>query len=193
MSPTELLELHLLDWLGVLSMAVQAVARMTGKAEIAAHNFFLLDKDLGVLLLRRGKILIQEEHHLLKIQDRKWDLGRGASLFEVRMHGLGITRLVVVGVRPLGCMPLVKTLMEICCWDAVNNPKKYGLAETSEGCCGTGTVEYGDTCKGMSTCADASKYVFWDAVHPTEKMNPSMNRNLRKIILSPTFIMKLSN
>ncbi|OMO65238.1 Lipase, GDSL [Corchorus olitorius] len=28
-----------------------------------------------------------------------------------RMHSLGITRLVVVGVPPLGCMPLVKTLM----------------------------------------------------------------------------------
>ncbi|XWS12568.1 hypothetical protein CRYUN_Cryun37aG0101100 [Craigia yunnanensis] len=126
------------------------------------------------------------------------------------MHSLGITRLVVVGVPPLGCMPLVKTLMnqETCVekynnfsssfnsnikvklttsrttlgmkigyvdaygiiQDAVNNPKKYGLIETSKGCCGSGTVEYGDTCKGMSTCADASKYVFWDSVHPTEKM-----------------------
>ncbi|KAE8659683.1 GDSL esterase/lipase [Hibiscus syriacus] len=54
--------------------------------------------------------------------------------------------------------------------DAVNNPEKHGLIETSKGCCGTGTVEYGDTCKGMSTCADASKYIFWDAVHPTERM-----------------------
>ncbi|OMO76347.1 Lipase, GDSL [Corchorus capsularis] len=127
-----------------------------------------------------------------------------------RMHSLGITRLVVVGVPPLGCMPLVKTLMneETCVekyntlsssfnskiqqklaalrttlgmkigyvdaygiiQDAVNNPKKYGLTETSKGCCGSGLVEYGDTCRGLSTCPDASKYVFWDAVHPTEKM-----------------------
>ncbi|KAL4279493.1 hypothetical protein GQ457_03G036550 [Hibiscus cannabinus] len=126
------------------------------------------------------------------------------------MHSLGITRLVVVGVPALGCMPLVKTLMnqETCVekynnfsssfntklnvkldiarktlgmkigyvdaygifQDAVNNPKKHGLIETAKGCCGTGTVEYGDTCKGMSTCGDASKYVFWDAVHPTERM-----------------------
>ncbi|EOY28110.1 hypothetical protein QUC31_012843 [Theobroma cacao] len=126
------------------------------------------------------------------------------------MHSLGITRLVVVGVPPLGCMPLVKTLMnrDTCVenynnfsasfnskikaklatlrttlgmkigyvdaygiiQDAVNNPKKYGLIEISKGCCGSGTVEYGDSCKGLSTCADASKYVFWDAVHPTEKM-----------------------
>jgi len=45
-----------------------------------------------------------------------------------------------------------------------------GLVETSKGCCGSGTIEYGDTCKGMTTCADPSKYAFWDAVHPTEKM-----------------------
>ncbi|TYH45819.1 hypothetical protein ES332_D11G292800v1 [Gossypium tomentosum] len=32
--------------LGVLSMAVQAVVRMTGNAETAALNFFLLDKDV---------------------------------------------------------------------------------------------------------------------------------------------------
>ncbi|TYH77169.1 hypothetical protein ES332_D04G134200v1 [Gossypium tomentosum] len=32
--------------LGVLSMAVQAVVRMTGNAETAAQNFFLLDKDV---------------------------------------------------------------------------------------------------------------------------------------------------
>lgn len=45
-----------------------------------------------------------------------------------------------------------------------------GLVETSKGCVGTGTIEYGNSCKGMTTCADASKYAFWDAVHPTEKM-----------------------
>ncbi|KAG4133912.1 hypothetical protein ERO13_D08G120600v2 [Gossypium hirsutum] len=32
--------------LGVLSMAVQAVVRMTGNADTAAQNFFLLDKDV---------------------------------------------------------------------------------------------------------------------------------------------------
>lgn len=45
-----------------------------------------------------------------------------------------------------------------------------GFSETSKGCCGSGTTEYGDTCKGMDTCGDESKYVFWDAVHPTQKM-----------------------
>ena len=45
-----------------------------------------------------------------------------------------------------------------------------GFEETSKGCCGSGTIEYGDTCRGLSTCADPTKYVFWDAVHPTQKM-----------------------
>ena len=48
--------------------------------------------------------------------------------------------------------------------------KLAGFKETSKGCCGSGLVEYGDTCRGMSTCADPTEYVFWDAVHPTEKM-----------------------
>lgn len=48
--------------------------------------------------------------------------------------------------------------------------KIAGFTETAKGCCGTGTVEFGDTCRGLTTCADAGKYVFWDAVHPTQKM-----------------------
>ncbi|KAL5772312.1 hypothetical protein ACOSP7_011915 [Xanthoceras sorbifolium] len=126
------------------------------------------------------------------------------------LYKLGARRLVVVGVPPLGCMPLVKTLMNqktcvesynelafsfnakikdklvimkktiglktgyLDCYniiqDAVIHPLKYGLTETTKGCCATGIIEYGDTCKDMSTCDDASKYVFWDAVHPTQKM-----------------------
>ena len=45
-----------------------------------------------------------------------------------------------------------------------------GFVEASKGCCGTGEVEYGDSCRGMNTCSDPNKYVFWDAVHPTQKM-----------------------
>ncbi|KAI4296852.1 hypothetical protein L6164_036772 [Bauhinia variegata] len=126
------------------------------------------------------------------------------------MYRLGARRIVIVGVPPLGCIPLTRTLMsQKDCVESLNrvaysfnakqqqkltklkaklglmtayldvygiirravaDPKAYGFEEVSKGCCGTGTVEYGDSCKGMSTCSDPTKYVFWDAVHPTEKM-----------------------
>ncbi|XP_050209214.1 GDSL esterase/lipase At2g40250-like [Mercurialis annua] len=52
--------------------------------------------------------------------------------------------------------------------DLINNPAKYGFEETLKGCCGTGLFEFGPTCTPTTpTCPDASKYVFWDAVHPS--------------------------
>lgn len=158
------------------------------------------------------------------------------------MHRLGIRRLVVVGVPPLGCMPVVRTItnqITTCSTtfnraayafnakiklklaameanlglltsfvdayaivqDAVDNPTAYGtqtilnfcvpfqflyglklegvcvfgnvgtgLRETAKGCCGTGLVEFGETCKGSTTCSDPQSYVFWDAVHPSQNM-----------------------
>ncbi|XAR66531.1 Triacylglycerol lipase [Bertholletia excelsa] len=128
------------------------------------------------------------------------------------MHHMGARRVAVVGIPPLGCIPVVKAVkgesMAKCIEEynkvalsynsnvqdklaslnaslpiriafidiyfviarAINNPKRYGFIETSKGCCGSGMIEAGDTCKGMSSCADPTKYVFWDAVHPTEHM-----------------------
>ncbi|XP_031485337.1 GDSL esterase/lipase At5g45950 [Nymphaea colorata] len=128
------------------------------------------------------------------------------------MHALGATRFVVVGVPPLGCMPLVQALhgKNECVaeinqvvvkfnnkirqkldtanlWlgaqatttyvdaysvllNAIAQPAKYGFSVSTKGCCGSGVIEFGDTCKGQSTCSDPSKYVFWDAVHPSERM-----------------------
>ncbi|CAN0853232.1 GDSL esterase/lipase At5g45950, partial [Linum grandiflorum] len=144
------------------------------------------------------------------------------------MHRLGLRRLVVVGVPPLGCMPLVKTLNgqdDTCvasynqvsaafnakvksnlallrrtlgikdayvdCYgvieDAVKDPKSYGFVEVKKGCCGTGSIEYGDTCKGLSTCEDASKYAFWDAVHPTQRMYELIADEAVKSLLTTMF------
>ncbi|KAM5556727.1 GDSL esterase/lipase [Rosa sericea] len=53
--------------------------------------------------------------------------------------------------------------------DMFNNPDKYGFVQIHEGCCGTGMFELGPLCTELSrTCPDASKYLFWDAVHLTE-------------------------
>ncbi|KAL6987753.1 hypothetical protein U1Q18_013501 [Sarracenia purpurea var. burkii] len=45
-----------------------------------------------------------------------------------------------------------------------------GFTEVNKGCCGTGLYEIGTACNETSTvCLDSSKYVFWDAAHPSEK------------------------
>ncbi|KAK1312877.1 GDSL esterase/lipase APG [Acorus calamus] len=54
--------------------------------------------------------------------------------------------------------------------DLVNHPSNYGFFE---GCCGMGIVETAVLCNPDSpgTCKNASGYVFWDSVHPTEAAN----------------------
>ncbi|XP_068653951.1 GDSL esterase/lipase At2g30220-like [Aristolochia californica] len=54
--------------------------------------------------------------------------------------------------------------------DMFNNPSKYGFEETTRGCCGTGYMEMGPSCtlSLSSPCSDPSKFMFWDAVHPSQ-------------------------
>ncbi|CAI9292772.1 unnamed protein product [Lactuca saligna] len=54
--------------------------------------------------------------------------------------------------------------------NTLQNPSKYGFTETEKGCCGDGLTEFGTSLKGLSTCANHSKYIYWDAVHFTEEM-----------------------
>ncbi|XP_031485314.1 GDSL esterase/lipase At5g45960-like [Nymphaea colorata] len=54
--------------------------------------------------------------------------------------------------------------------DAIKNPNKYGFKQTNVGCCGTGLLEFGLLCNPNTlVCADPSTYVFWDAIHPTQR------------------------
>ncbi|XP_062119472.1 GDSL esterase/lipase EXL3-like [Humulus lupulus] len=54
--------------------------------------------------------------------------------------------------------------------DVIQNPTRYGFTISKKGCCGTGLIEAALTCNPFdTTCVDATKYVFWDAYHPTEK------------------------
>ncbi|GAV85326.1 Lipase_GDSL domain-containing protein [Cephalotus follicularis] len=54
----------------------------------------------------------------------------------------------------------------------IKNPARYGFEVVNKGCCGTGNIEVSLLCNRLEdaiTCTDASKYIFWDSFHPTEK------------------------
>lgn len=58
--------------------------------------------------------------------------------------------------------------------DLATNPQAQGFTEARRGCCGTGTVETTVLLcnpKSVGTCPNATSYVFWDAVHPSEAAN----------------------
>ncbi|KAF3450665.1 hypothetical protein FNV43_RR06754 [Rhamnella rubrinervis] len=64
-------------------------------------------------------------------------------------------------------------------YDVVNSPSKYGFVEARRGCCGIrkkgNIVEKSSVlckpAKSKGTCSNATQYVFWDSVHPSEAAN----------------------
>ncbi|XP_021908078.1 GDSL esterase/lipase EXL3-like isoform X2 [Carica papaya] len=51
----------------------------------------------------------------------------------------------------------------------IKNPAQY---VANRGCCGTGNIEVSILCNSLDdskSCPDASKYIFWDSYHPSEK------------------------
>ncbi|XP_072983431.1 GDSL esterase/lipase APG-like [Typha latifolia] len=60
-------------------------------------------------------------------------------------------------------------------YDLATAPTKHGFVEARRDCCGTGTVETRYAiCKANElngTCRNATGYVFWDGVHPSEAAN----------------------
>ncbi|XP_052202722.1 GDSL esterase/lipase At1g33811 [Diospyros lotus] len=56
--------------------------------------------------------------------------------------------------------------------DVVLNGKSYGFEVVDKGCCGVGKNNGQITCLPLqSPCDDRTKYLFWDAFHPTEAAN----------------------
>ncbi|KAK8581190.1 hypothetical protein V6N13_144230 [Hibiscus sabdariffa] len=59
-------------------------------------------------------------------------------------------------------------------YDIIKSPSNYGFVEATKGCCGTGTVETTEfLCNPHTpgTCSNATQYVFWDSVHPSQAAN----------------------
>ncbi|KAL5993295.1 hypothetical protein ACLOJK_014219 [Asimina triloba] len=56
--------------------------------------------------------------------------------------------------------------------DLAQNADSYGFEVVDEGCCGVGRNNGQITCLPLQPpCDDRSKYIFWDAFHPTEAAN----------------------
>ncbi|XP_057840656.1 GDSL esterase/lipase At2g42990 [Cryptomeria japonica] len=137
------------------------------------------------------------------------------TLYIKELYNLGATRIAVINVPPLGCLPIERTsgsfLNKGACDEKINqassrfnsglnaaiaglkptfptlriasldyhnlisefiaNPSKYGLEVIAKACCGTGTFEVLFLCNELSplTCPNASKYLFFDSVHLTQK------------------------
>lgn len=64
-----------------------------------------------------------------------------------------------------------------------------GFEVAERACCSTGFYEMSYLCNRGNpfTCADASKFVFWDSFHPTEKTNKIISDYLLKTVLFPAF------
>ncbi|KAM0032008.1 putative triacylglycerol lipase [Helianthus debilis subsp. tardiflorus] len=59
-------------------------------------------------------------------------------------------------------------------YDLVKDPASHGFLEATKGCCGTGRVEttvFLCNPKSIGTCNNATEYVFWDSVHPSQAAN----------------------
>ncbi|GMI91574.1 hypothetical protein like AT5G45960 [Hibiscus trionum] len=67
--------------------------------------------------------------------------------------------------------------------DMIQGLGKHDFDEVSHGCCGSGLVEAGFLCNPKSfVCMDASKYVFFDSIHPTEKTYTKLSMASRPVV-----------
>ncbi|KAJ8616427.1 hypothetical protein MRB53_035799 [Persea americana] len=187
----------------------------------AGTNDFLVN--YFALPFQKQKYTVEQYQHflLLKLAD-----------FLQEVQNLGFRKIVVVGLPPIGCLPIVITLnshngfqiQKRGCIDTYNTvasdynyklrsmlatlqmsarngvriayadiyqplidmverPAKFGFEESTNGCCGTGLFEASFLCNPKSlACPDASKFVFFDSIHPTEKTYYYVFKSLRKTI-----------
>ncbi|XP_027347971.1 GDSL esterase/lipase At3g14820-like [Abrus precatorius] len=69
----------------------------------------------------------------------------------------------------------------------IRNHNQFGFDVEGSSCCGLANIETGLLCNSLTlkVCPDASKYVFWDGYHPSEKtynivISKTMENNMHK-------------
>ncbi|KAK6917637.1 GDSL lipase/esterase, partial [Dillenia turbinata] len=171
----------------------------------AGTNDFVLNYFNGPPL-RRHSMSVSDYQNLVLDQ---------AKSFYQGLWDEGARRIAVVGLPPMGCVPIVITIRSsktIGCnedynavaqaynnklqsalntmqnklaragakivyidlynalYDIIRGYTKCGYDVADIGCCGTGAVESSFMCNRASpVCTNASKYVFFDSMHPSEK------------------------
>ncbi|XP_059661146.1 GDSL esterase/lipase At4g26790-like [Cornus florida] len=67
-------------------------------------------------------------------------------------------------------------------WEYIHNPSPYGFEDGGRACCATGMYEMSYLCNKMNplTCKDASKFLFWDAFHPSEQTSRIISEHVVK-------------
>ncbi|XP_011086020.1 GDSL esterase/lipase At5g45960-like [Sesamum indicum] len=67
--------------------------------------------------------------------------------------------------------------------DIIQRPSRYGFDNVNSGCCGSGLIETTFMCNPASlVCANPSKYLFFDSVHPTQAAYSFLYQALRPTV-----------
>ncbi|XP_076946609.1 GDSL esterase/lipase At5g42170-like [Bidens hawaiensis] len=211
-----------------LDMFKQYIGKLKTKIEEEAANN-IINNSVVVIVAGTNDMLLS-----FPIRRLQYDAPSYANMivnlllnFIKEIYNLGVRKIVVFNVVPVGCLPTMRTLaggLERRCGDNVNNatqlfnnilkqqlqfwatsypesrvavidyykaliniienPHKYGFDVTDKGCCGTGELETAYLCNKLaSTCPKRSKYIFWDALHLTEKgSNIMVNHILHDLV-----------
>ncbi|XP_024032866.1 GDSL esterase/lipase EXL3 isoform X1 [Morus notabilis] len=91
---------------------------------------------------------------------------QAASLFNSKLSSLMDSLNVELPQARLVYLDIYNPLISI-----IQNPPQYGFEVATKGCCGTGNIEVSILCNRYTTttCSNASKYIFWDSYHPSQK------------------------
>ncbi|CAL4946767.1 unnamed protein product [Urochloa decumbens] len=109
------------------------------------------------------------------VDEQNWD----AQVYNSKLQKLLQTLQGSLHGSKIVYLDAYRALMEI-----LEDPAKYGFTETTRGCCGTGLREVALLCNALTPiCKNVSSYVFYDAVHPTERVYMLVNDYIVKYVI----------
>ncbi|KAK3165843.1 hypothetical protein QOZ80_1AG0038460 [Eleusine coracana subsp. coracana] len=109
------------------------------------------------------------------VDEQNWD----AQVYNSKLRKLLPTLQGSLHGSKIVYIDAYKALTEI-----IEDHTKYGFTETTRGCCGTGLREVALLCNALTPmCKNVSSYVFYDAVHPTERVFMLVNDYIVKDII----------